>query len=68
MTEEEQIFYEQEKLWQIYSRWVCKVETVDDWIIYFEFFKRMNVFHSRLVKLQREKLLFPHNNNKRTLP
>jgi hypothetical protein len=59
MTEEEQIFYEQEKLWQLYPRWFSKMEKDTDLPIYFEFIKRMNVFHSKLVKIQREKLLFP---------
>jgi hypothetical protein len=58
MTEQEQIFFEQTRLWSLYPR-ICPVNDDTDLLIYFDFIKRINAFHLRLVKLQREKLLFP---------
>jgi hypothetical protein len=58
LTEQEQIFFEQERLWALYPR-ICPVNDDKDLVIYFELIKRINAFHLSLVKLQRKKLLFP---------
>ena len=59
MTEQEQIFFEQQRLWALYPRISSTISNENDLVVYFELIKRINAFHLSLVKLQREKLLLP---------
>jgi hypothetical protein len=59
MTEQEQIFFEQERLWALFPLISSTIKDDTDLVVYFELIKRINAFHLSLVKLQREKLLLP---------